>query len=71
MKVVPTFGEETFDTVLVNIDTLRSYKDAMPNPILLPCSSEKTLFYVENFTIRSVDSTSSKVDVTGFVLQKN
>ena len=71
VKVVPTFGEETFDTVLVNIDTLRSYKDAMPNPILMPCSSEKTLFYVENFTIRSVDSTSSKVDVTGFVLQKN
>ena len=71
VKVVPTFGEETFDTVLVNIDTLRSYKDAMPNPILLPCSSEKTLFYVENFTIRSVDSTTSKVDVTGFILQKN
>ena len=71
VKVVPTFGEETFDTVLVNIDTLRSYKDSMPNPILMPCSSEKTLFYVENFTIRAVDSTSSKVDVTGFILQKN
>ncbi len=70
VKMVPTFGEENFDTVLVNIDTLRSHKDAMPNPIPMPCSSEKTLYYVSSFTISTVDSTTSKVDVRGFILQK-
>jgi len=70
VKVVPTLGEETFDTILINIDTLRSHKDAMPNPIPMPCSSEKTLYYVKYFTIRTVDSTSSNVDVSGFILQK-
>ena len=70
VKVVPTFGEEKFDTVFVNIDTLRSHKDAMPNPILMPCSSEKTLYYVSSFSISTIDSTTSKVDVSGFILQK-
>mgnify|MGYP003440358342 CR=1 FL=1 len=70
VKVVPTFGEEKFDTVFVNIDTLRSHKDAMPNPILMPCSSEKTLYYVSYFSISTIDSTTSKVDVSGFILQK-
>lgn len=70
VKIVPTFGDEKFDTVLVNIDTLRSHKYAMPNPIPMPCSSEKTLYYVSSFTIRAVDSTTLKVDVNGLILQK-
>lgn len=71
VKIVPTLGEETFDTVFVNLDTLRSYKNAMPHPLMLPCSSDQTRYYVTSFSIEQANvSSKQRVDVTGFILQK-
>lgn len=71
VKVVPTLGEETFDTVFVNLDTLRSYKNAMSQPLMLPCSSDQTRYYVTSFSIEQANvSSKQRVDVTGFILQK-
>lgn len=74
VKVVPTFKEKAIDTVFVNLDTLRAYRNKMDAPIQLPCSTDKSLYYATSFSIES-DVTDDneegyRVDVTGFMLQK-
>lgn len=71
VKFVPTLGEETFDTVFVNLDTLRTYANKMDAPIQLPCSTDKTLYYATYFCISEIDKEKEyEVSVTGFILQK-
>lgn len=71
VKFVPTLGEETFDTVFVNLDTLRTYANKMDAPIQLPCSTDKTLYYATYFCISEIDKEKGyDVSVTGFILQK-
>lgn len=71
VKFVPTLGEETFDTVFVNLDTLRTYANKMDAPIQLPCSTDKTLYYATSFYISEIDKEKGyDVSVTGFILQK-
>lgn len=71
VKFVPTLGEETFDTVFVNLDTLRTYANKMDAPIQFPCSTDKTLYYATSFYISEIDKEKGyDVSVTGFILQK-
>ena len=71
VKFVPTLGEETFDTVFVNLDTLRTYANKMDAPIQFPCSTDKTLYYATYFYISEIDKEKGyDVSVAGFILQK-
>ncbi|MDE5998922.1 MAG: DUF4153 domain-containing protein [Bacteroidaceae bacterium] len=71
VKFVPTLGEETFDTVFVNLDTLRTYANKMDAPIQFPCSTDKTLYYATYFCISEIDKEKGyDVSVTGFIIQK-
>jgi hypothetical protein len=70
VKVIPTNGEETFDTVYISVKTLRAHKHEMDAPILLPCSSDKTLYYATRFYVSDNRKGDYRIDVTGFVLQK-
>lgn len=71
VELVPVIGEETFDTVFVNLDTLRAYADRMDTPIQFPCSTDKTLYYATSFNISHIDKEEGGyVRVTGFILQK-
>lgn len=70
VKVVPTYNEETFDTVYISIDTLKAHEHVMNAPIQFPCSSDKTLYYATRFSIGDNRRGEYRIDVTGFVLQK-
>ncbi|MDE6721763.1 MAG: DUF4153 domain-containing protein [Bacteroidaceae bacterium] len=71
VKFVPTLGEETFDTVFVHLDTLRTYANKMDAPIQFPCSTDKTLYYATYFCISEIDKEKGyDVSVTGFIIQK-
>ncbi len=71
VKFVPALGEETFDTVYVNLDTLRTYARKMDAPIQLPCSTDKTRYYATSFYINDFNKEREcEVNVTGFILQK-
>ena len=70
VKVIPTNGEERFDTVYISVKTLKEHEQVMDTPILLPCSSDSTLYYATHFYICDNRKGEYRIDVTGFVLQK-
>ena len=70
VKVIPTNGEERFDTVYISVKTLKEHEQVMDTPILLPCSSDSTRYYATRFYVIDNRKGEYRIDVTGFVLQK-